>query len=384
MSEAPERESKTEDATPRKLEQAAQKGDGPRTMDLGSVATLSAVSAVVLFGGNWLSNNMVAQLTPFLSRPQSMSVGGNGPEILKYAIMAGAPALVLVMFAAAIAGLGSGLAQGGLHIMPDKLKPDFSKVSPVKGFERLFGPDGLMQFAKSIVKVVLFSLVGWWILGPVIPQLSSLSALAPIAMLPFAMEVIKRLIIAVALLALVIAGADWFWQRQRFLVRMRMTKEEVKEDYKQSEGDPHVRARQKQIRYERARRRMMQAVPGATVVVMNPTHFAVAIRYDEHSMRAPQVISRGADLLALKIRDVAQTHAIPVVQAPMLARALYAHAELGQDIPASLYTAVAQVLAYVYRLKAALRGDGPMPDAPPAPEVPPELDPQANTVLGAP
>ena len=347
MSEAPERESKTEDATPRKLEQAAQKGDGPRTMDLGSVATLSAVSAVVLFGGNWLSNNMVAQLTPFLSRPQSMSVGGNGPEILKYAIMAGAPALVLVMFAAAIAGLGSGLAQGGLHIMPDKLKPDFSKVSPAKGFERLFGPDGLMQFAKSIVKVVLFSLVGWWILEPVIPRLSSLSALAPAAMLPFAMDVIKRLIIAVALLALVIAAADWFWQRQRFLVRMRMTKEEVKEDYKQSEGDPHVRARQKQIRYERARRRMMQAVPGATVVVMNPTHYAVALKYEQGEDAAPTCVAKGLDSLALKIRSVAEEAGVPIIEDAPLARALYAAVEIDEMIPPAHYEAVAKIIGFI-------------------------------------
>jgi flagellar biosynthetic protein FlhB len=132
-----------------------------------------------------------------------------------------------------------------------------------------------------------------------------------------------------------------------------------------------------------SQRNSVSAVPKADFVVMNPTHFAVAIQYDENTMRAPQVVSKGADLLALKIRDMARSHAIPVLQSPVLARALYAHAELDQDIPASLYTAVAQVLAYVYRLKAAMRGDGPMPEPRPCPDVPPELDPLAATVLAA-
>lgn len=355
MSEAPERDAKTEDATPRKLEQAYEKGEGPRTMDLGSVATLSAVSAVVLIGGGWLSSNMVAQLTPFLSRPQSMSVAGNGPEILKYAIMAGAPALVLVMFAAALAGAGSGLAQGGLHFLPDKLKPDFSKVSPAKGFERLFGPDGLMQFAKSIAKVVLFSWLAWWVLKPVIPQLASLSALAPIAMLPFALDVIKRLVMAVAALALVIAAADWLWQRQRFLVRMRMTKEEVKDDYKQSEGDPHIRARQKQIRYDRARRRMMQAVPGATVVVMNPTHYAVALKYEQGEDAAPTCVAKGLDTLALKIRSVAEEAGVPIIEDPPLARALYAAVDIDEMIPPAHYEAVAKIIGFILNAGAKRR-----------------------------
>ena len=144
-----------------------------------------------------------------------------------------------------------------------------------------------------------------------------------------------------------------------------------------------MKSRLRQRQRELSQSSSISAVPRADFVVMNPTHFAVAIRYDENSMRAPQVVSRGADLLALKIRDVARTHAIPVLQAPVLARALYAHAELEQDIPSTLFSAVAQVLAYVYRLRAAERGDGPMPEAPPVPEVPPELDPQGNTVLAA-
>ena len=164
---------------------------------------------------------------------------------------------------------------------------------------------------------------------------------------------------------------------QSFLHRneMKMSHQEVKQEGKESEGNPEVKAKIRRKQRDMALRNSVNAVPKADFVVMNPTHFAVAIRYDEGSMGAPQVISKGSDLLAMRIRDIAKQHAIPVLQSPMLARALYANAELDRDIPSSLYTAVAQVLAYVYRLKAAMRGEGPMPGEPPLPAVPPELDP---------
>lgn len=348
MSDAPEKDQKTEDATPRKLEQAREKGDTPKTMDLGSAATLVAAASVVLMAGGGLASNMVAKLTPFLSRPESMSLDGSGGvEVLRYAVMAGAPALLLVMCAAAVAGAGSGMVQGGIRFTPSKLKPDFSKLSIPKGLVRLFGPDGLMQFLKSLTKVMMTGLIGYWILKPVIPQLSTLSALSPAAILPFAIDVVKRLVFAVASLALVIAGADWMWQRHRFMIRQRMTKQEVKDDYKQSEGDPHVRARQKQIRNERARRRMMQAVPEATVVVMNPTHYAVALKYEQGADAAPTCVAKGLDSLALKIRSVAEEAGVPIIEDPPLARALYATVDIDEMIPAAHYEAVAKIIGFI-------------------------------------
>jgi flagellar biosynthetic protein FlhB len=162
-----------------------------------------------------------------------------------------------------------------------------------------------------------------------------------------------------------------------------MSHQEVKQEGKESDGNPQIKSKIRQKQRENAQRSSVNAVPKADFVVMNPTHFAVAIRYDDKTMRAPQVISKGADLLALKIRDVAKNHSIPVLQSPMLARALYANAELEQDIPSALYTAVAQVLAYVYRLRAALRGEGPMPGEVPQPVVPSELDPLTKTMAMA-
>jgi flagellar biosynthesis protein FlhB len=180
------------------------------------------------------------------------------------------------------------------------------------------------------------------------------------------------------LLMLLVAAIDVPLQKFLHKSRLKMSHQEFKQEHKESDGNPHVKGRLRQRQRELSQSGSVAAVPKADFVVMNPTHFAVAIRYDEKTMHAPQVISKGADLIAMRIRDLARTHAIPVLQSPMLARALYANAEIGQDIPSSLYTAVAQVLAYVYRLKAALRGEAPMPGEPPVPEVPVELDPQSR------
>jgi flagellar biosynthetic protein FlhB len=230
---------------------------------------------------------------------------------------------------------------------PDKLKPDFKKVSPLGGFKRLFGLDSLMQFIKSLLKVMLTSVIAWWILKPFLPQITNLSALEPAAILPFTADILRRLVFAVAALGLAVAGADWMWQRQRFMKRMRMTKEELKEDFKQSEGDPHVKARQKQLRHERARRRMMQAVPTATVVVMNPTHYAVALKYEAGESGAPMCVAKGLDSLALKIRAVAEEAGVPVIEDPPLARALYAAVEIDDVIPPGHYEAVAKIIGFI-------------------------------------
>ncbi|MBI1199804.1 MAG: flagellar biosynthesis protein FlhB [Phenylobacterium sp.] len=348
MSEAPDRESKTEEATPRRLEKAREEGDGVKTMELGQFATLSATAGVLLLSGGWLAQNMVARLTPFLSRPESMSLeGGAGVAVLRYAVLAGAPALLMVMLTAGVSGAAASLLQTGLRLTPKKLKPDASKLDPRKGFTRIYGPDGLAQFVKSVVKVVITGLLAWWVLRPNVNQLSTLSALEPGAILPFAIQIIKRLVFAVAALTLVLAGADWLWQRQRFLTRMKMTREEVKEDYKQSDGDPHIKARQRQLRQERARRRMMQAVPEATVVVMNPTHYAVALKYEAGETAAPMCVAKGIDSLALKIRAVAEEAGVPVVEDPPLARALYAAVEIDDMIPAAHFEAVAKIIGFI-------------------------------------
>ena len=348
MSEQNDAASKTEEPTQRKLDQAREKGDVIKTQDLGALASLTGAAAVIALAGGWLSQNLTRDLLPFLAGAGTISLDRLGAvEVARHAILAGAPFIVLVVAAAAFAGAGGHLMQTGLMFTPEKLKFDLKKVSPVAGFKRIMGPDGLMQFVKSLLKVLMTGAIGWWVLEPFLPRMANLAAMEPAAMLPFASDILRRLVFAVVGLLLVIAGADWMWQRQRFMKRMRMTKEELKEDFKQSEGDPHVRARQKQIRSERARRRMMQAVPTATVVVMNPTHYAVALKYEAGETVAPVCVAKGLDTLALKIREIAEEAGVPVIEDPPLARSLYAAVDIDDMIPTAHFEAVAKIIGFI-------------------------------------
>lgn len=339
---------RTEEPTPRKLEQARSRGDVVKTQDLGPLASLAAAAAVLAIAGGLMARNLAEALVPFLAQPEAMSLqGGGAVDVARHAILAAAPILAAVMLAAALAGVAGNLVQTGLLFTPDKLKPDFSKVSPMQGFKRIFSIDGLMNFVKSLAKVFATGAIAWWVLKPFVPQLANLAAIEPIAMMPFLADVLRRLMFAILALLLVVAGADWFWQRQRFMARMRMTKEELKEDYRQSEGDPHVKAKQKQKRAEAARRRMMQAVPGATVVIANPTHFAVALKYEQGEDAAPLCVAKGVDSLALKIREIAEEAGVPVIEDPPLARALYAAVEVDDMIPTAHYEAVAKIIGFI-------------------------------------
>jgi flagellar biosynthetic protein FlhB len=255
--------------------------------------------------------------------------------------------VLAVLGAAAVGGVVANLVQGGFMLTPSKLAPDVKKISPLAGFKRLFGVDSLVHFVKSLAKVAVVGFVAWWVLKPSIAQLAMLPSLPPGAMMPLTAEVLKRLIFAVAAIMGAIAGADWLWQRHRFMERMKMTKEEVKEDHKQSDGDPHIKAKRRQLQMQRSRRRMMAAVPEATVVVMNPTHYAVALKYEEGGGAAPTCVAKGMDALALKIRAVAEAAGVAVVEDPPLARALYAAVDIDEMIPPAHYEAVAKVIGFI-------------------------------------
>jgi flagellar biosynthesis protein FlhB len=371
-------------ASERKLQRAVDDGQVTRSRDLPHLAVLGGGAlalmalAPAMFGR--LKLDLARQLSfdaSTIAEPGSML--GRMQDVVVPGLLACTAFAVLVM----VAAIMSYVAVGGWVNSFKPLMPDFSRLDPFAGIGRMFTKDKFFEVAKMLLVVLTLSVVSTVYLT------STANTVVGLVMQPSAAAILHMnewLVSGMGLLLIIIvlvAGIDVPLQSFLHKSRLKMSHQEVKQEQKESDGNPHVKGRLRQRQRELSQRNSISAVPKADFVVMNPTHFAVAIRYDEHSMRAPQVISRGADLLALKIRDVARTHSIPVLQAPMLARALYAHAELGEDIPTSLYTAVAQVLAYVYRLKAALRGDGPMPDAPPAPEVPSELDPQANTVLAA-
>ena len=349
MADAPDPESKTEEATPRKLADARKKGDVAKSPDVASALSLMGAAAVILMSGGWFATSIAEQLVPFIAQPHTMMGGldaGAGVEIGTRAIWAMAPFLGAVMLATILGGAGGNLAQSGLIFTGEKLKPDWSKVSPLKGFKRIFGPDGLVQFVKTFLKLLAVGVICWLVLKPHVRELEALAAMSPAMILPFTRDLAVALLVATLVFMGFTAGADYLWQRFRFAERMKMSKEELKEDYKQSEGDPHVKAKLKQIRAQRSRQRMMQNVPKATVIVTNPTHYSVALRYDTGDA-APVCVAKGVDALALRIREVAREHKVPIVENVPLARALYAAVDVDETIPREHFEAAAKIIGFV-------------------------------------
>lgn len=349
MAEGADPESKTEEATPRKLADARLKGDVAKSPDVASALSLSGAAAVVLMSGGWFATSMAEQLLPFIAAPHTMLGGletGAGVEIGTNALWAIAPFLGLVMLATIIGGVGGNVAQSGLIFTAEKLKPDWSKVNPLAGFKRIFGPDGLFQFVKTFLKLLAVGFICWLVLKSHLRELENMAAMPPALILPLARDLAIALMMSTIIFLGFAAGADFLWQKYRFAERMKMTMEELKEDYKQSEGDPHVKAKLKQIRAQRSRQRMMQNVPNATVIVTNPTHYSVALRY-ESGDAAPVCVAKGVDALALRIREVAREHDVPIVENVPLARALYAAVDVDETIPREHFEAAAKVIGFV-------------------------------------
>lgn len=351
MAEGSDPESKTEEATPRKLEEARKKGDVAKSPDVAAAMSLAGATAVLLIGGGYFSRQMAEDMLPFLAEPHAMIGGlqaGAGLEIGMRAVWAVTPFLAALMLAVIVGGVGGNLAQSGFLFTAEKIKPKWSAVSPLSGFKRLFGPDGIVQFIKTFLKLVAIGAVCWWVLKPHTRELENLAAMSPALILPFARDLAASLMIAALIFLGFTAGADFIWQKFRFAKRMRMTKEETKEDYKQTEGDPHVKGKLRQIRMQRSRQRMMQAVPNATVIVTNPTHYSVALRYEpDQGDAAPICVAKGVDALALRIREMARESGVPIVENVPLARALYATVDVDEVIPREHFEAAAKVIGFV-------------------------------------
>jgi flagellar biosynthetic protein FlhB len=363
-------------ATERKLSKARDDGQVSRSEDLKHIAVLGAgsmgilVLAPVLF--ERLQDNMVQQLS--FNATSVMQTDTMLTQLFKGTAigLAGCSVFAAICTAAAIA---ASVASGGWVTSLKPITPDFSRLNPLSGFANLFSKKKMIAVAKmAFLTTILFAIAANYLSA-------GMQTLATLSLQP-STSAIQQLTqwttggLGLMLLVLfMVAIVDVPLQKLLHSGEMKMSHQEVKEEGKQSDGDPQIKARIRQKQREMANRNSINAVPKADFVVMNPTHYAVAIRYDDATMGAPQVVAKGSDLTAMRIRDIATQHAIPVLQSPMLARALYANSELNQDIPSALYTAVAQVLAYVYKLRAAMRGEGPMPGDVPAPFVPPELDP---------
>jgi flagellar biosynthesis protein FlhB len=349
VAEETDSHAKTEEPTPKRLEEARRKGDVPKTPDLATWASLTAAVSVLAIMGGVLARDMLFALMPFVAHPADFTLDNGGAvQVLRMSMMAALPVLVVVMLVTSVAGVAANMVQTGVMWTGEKLKPDFKHVSPMSGFKRLFGVDGLMQFLKSLLKVILVTIVCYMVLKPHAAEVLDLIRAEPANILPFTVSLLKPLAFAVVGILAIGALGDWFWQRHRFMKRMRMSREELKEEMKQSEGDPHARARMKQIRIEKSRRRMMQNVPKATVVITNPTHFAVALRYEAGVTAAPECLAKGVDKVAFRIREAAEKAGVPIIEDPPLARALFATVEVDEVIPQQHFEAVAKVIGFVF------------------------------------
>ncbi|MHA6205514.1 flagellar biosynthesis protein FlhB [Dyella soli] len=370
MSEQSDQE-RTEQPSEKRLREAREKGDIPRSRDLsGAVVVLAGVSALISGGERSLEHvRRIYGMGLGYGRDALFSDQLPG-RVLSLAMHEAFALFAPVALATLLATLAAPVLLGGIHFSSQALQPKFERLDPLAGLGRIFALRGLVELAKSLVKLLLIGAVLLMVMKHWQAELMSTGRGDVGASMLKAMGLLGRAALLFGSILALIGGADALYQKFDHGKRLRMTKQELKDESKESEGNPELKGRIRQLQYQMARKRMMQELPKADVVIANPTHFAVALRYDEGRMGAPRVIAKGVDELAQQIRVVAGSHRIPLVEAPPLARALYATTQIDREIPAALYVAVAQVLAYVFQLKqAVVRGDEP----PPAPQ--PDIDP---------
>jgi len=365
MADEQDQAERTEQATPKRLEEARKKGDIPRSRELSTAAVMMTAGVGMYLLGATVGTGLSEMVRNSLTiAPEALSYDDALPRALvttaAQALWACVPIFGLIMLAATLAPL----ALGGWSFSGQALTPDFSRLSPSAGFKRMFSMVAVVELAKSLAKFSVVALVGVLLLRSQTGELLSLGAEPTHQAVVHAFKLCGQAFIAMSSGLLLIAAVDVPYQLWQHARRLRMSRHDIRQELKESEGSPEIKGRIRQLQQDMARRRMMQDVPKADVVVTNPTHFAVALRYDDKRMRAPIVIAKGADEVAAKIREVAAEHQVPMFEAPPLARALHRHVDIGGEIPQRLYVAVAQVLTYVFQLRAAKQGLAMMPQRP--------------------
>lgn len=357
MAEEADDSQKTEEPSWRKLDEARRKGQVPQSREVASWFSLIGMAASLLVAAPYLAAALRRFMLRFIEQSGTLDLdrGPYGSAILD-ALRDLAPAALLPLAIMMAVGLAGPLLQTGLLFAPEKLAFELEHISPMKGFQRIFSVRAVVEFVKGILKIAVIGAVAAYLLHPELARLPLLPSLGAAALGSEIESLSLRLVVGVTAVLTAIAIADYVYQRMSFMRSMRMSKQELKDEYKETEGDPFIKGKLRQIRTQRARKRMMAAVPKASVVITNPTHFAVALQYEMASAGAPRVVAKGADLIAARIRELARQHNVPVVENPPVARALYAAVEIDQEIPPEHYKAVAEIISYVLRLKGKLSG----------------------------
>ncbi|WP_422020740.1 flagellar biosynthesis protein FlhB [Pyruvatibacter mobilis] len=355
MSDQPDQSEKTEEASSKKLEEAHKKGDVAKSQEVSAWFGLIGITIIVVLLAGPMAGQLAAPLSRFIVQPHAFAVDGS--TLLQIAQQLGllvVAALALPMLVVIVAAIAGNLVQHKPVFTAENMKPKFSKISPLAGLKRIFGPQGMANFLKALAKLTIVSVIAFLVIWPERELLFALIRMELVAVPVVLQELALKLLGGVVAVMTIIAGLDFSFQKAQWLKKQRMTQKEVKDEYKQMEGDPAVKAKLRQIRAEKGRKRMMAQVPDATVVVTNPTHYSVALKYED-GMAAPVCVAKGVDQVAFKIREIAKEHDIPLVENVPLARALHATVEVDDEIPPEHYKAVAQVIGYVMRLKGKMR-----------------------------
>ena len=370
---------KTEPASPRRLEKAHEEGQVARSRELVTFVMLTTGVIALwttgeMMGGHFgsaLRNGLQFERASAFDASHMMTQAG---VAVIHALRALMPLLVMMLVAALVAPM----MLGGWLFSGSSLSPKLSKLNPVAGLGRMFSIESLAELLKTVVKSLLIGGVAWWVLAGRLPLIMGLMSEPVNAALPHTLQlvVVSCLLIIVSLLLL--AAIDVPYQLWSHARKLRMSREDLRQEQKESDGDPQVKAQIRRQQQQMAKRRMMAEVPKADIIVTNPTHYAVALKYLDGEMRAPRVIAKGADLVALRIRAMAQEHSIPLLEAPPLTRALFRHTQLGEEVPVALYAAVAEVLAWAYQLRRQYSEGGTAPRMPQDLPVPEALDPQGS------
>ncbi|MGA7807033.1 flagellar biosynthesis protein FlhB [Bradyrhizobium sp.] len=347
---------KTQDPTQKRLDEALERGDVVKSQEINTWFVIAGATLVMSTFSGSIGSGIVEPMRNLIAK--SWMIRTDGPDLialarsLEYVVVAAVGMPILFLAIAAIAG---NMVQHRLVWSAESLKPSLSKLSPASGAKRIFGKQAAANFGKGIFKLVALGWVMTMILWPERLRLESMVRLDPAALFGVILSLTMHLLgSVVALLALVAIG-DYLFQYRQWYERQKMSLQEMKEEFKQSEGDPHIKGRIRQLRQARAKKRMMAAVPKASVIITNPTHYSIALSY-ERGMTAPLCLAKGVDNIALKIREIAKAHDIPIVENVPLARALYATVEIDQEIPVEHYQAVAEIIGYVMGLKRNLSG----------------------------
>ena len=375
MSEESDQE-KTEAPSQQRLEKAREDGQVVQSRELGTFVVLMVGGTGLWMMASGIGQTLSGivrgglQFEPGIARDSSHVMAQLSSQFFEAAL-----ALIPFLGLVALATLAPPLMLRGWLFSTKALAPKFNRLNPFSGIKRMFSSQGLIELVKALGKVGLLGSVAAWLIWSNLDGIFSLSLETPSRAVQHMGDLIGKIFLVVSGTMVFIVLIDLPYQLWSHHNKLKMTKEQLRQEAKESEGDPHLKARIRAQQREVARRRMMSEIPTADVVITNPTHYAVALKYSEGKMRAPRVVAKGADEVAARIREMAAEHKVPLLEAPPLARALFRHAELGDEIPATLYAAVAEVLAYVFQLRHFQQAGGTYPNKPTALPVPPELDP---------